>query len=311
MANVAASTIVELSEMVNTQWNEKYAQYINAAAKVGNTFSTEIPTKRQGVHVPFINVWKTLTKIELNQKPDYETVVMEYINRKIARYAKGIEISLYDWEDPAAQALLWQQLDAIAAEAAWLRTRRVMYALNNGDTSAVPAYDGQNLFSNSHTLNGATFDNLLSGTLSTATFNNAKTVLRKIPLGDDGTYLPTELAKFYLVVPPALEADARLIIESTTIPEDYKTALNPYLGAAEIVVNSLLTDDNDWYLIMTLPGLTPFMTVRHVTSKPALIPKIAKTDLNVMEEKMYRWLLDIAEETYPIHFFQMVKVVNA
>ena len=105
-------------------------------------------------------------------------------------------------------------------------------------------------------------------------------------------------------------ADNTYLIDST-LNSTGAPSYNPYNNAATLHVSSLLTDANDWYLIMSLPGITPFMTVKHTTSKPALIPKIADTDLNVMEEKEYRWLLDMAEETYPVHYFQMVKYVNS
>lgn len=316
MAFTDFNTIVELSQLVTTQWQIKYDELIKKDAAQSNFLTTEIVTKQTGVHIPFINTWKGLDKLPLYANLTYETSVAQYVDKVIARYAKGLQIGRFDWADPSAQSILMTQLNGLVAEAAWRRTQAIFDALVNGDTSSVTVYDevsaSKNLFANDHTLNGYTFDNLLgSMSLTGANFQTVKNTFSKIPLGPGGKYLPVSGAKYYLVVPPALEISAKNILNSSTIYESNIVADNPYKMAAEVIVSNLLTDETDWYMIMTMPGITPFATVRHVDSNAALLPFIADTDKNVVEQNMYLWALQIIEETYPIHYYQMIKVVNS
>jgi hypothetical protein len=188
-----------------------------------------------------------------------------------------------------------------------------VYNLANGDTSSVLAYDGKNLFANDHSLNGQTIDNLLALPLTTTNLNTAKVQLQRLPLGPNGEYLPMYSSKFVLIVPPALEFTARLIVESTTIPEqNYASGnINPLKGAVELVVCSELTDQNDWYLIAVLPGMTPFATIKHVDSSPKLMSFISETDQNVVERDQYQWVIKMFEETYPVHYYLMLKSVQS
>lgn len=309
MAYVDIKDIVQLSTIVETRFQTKFAAAIKSAAQLGNLLSTEITTKQRGANIPFINKWEGLENIALNGNPTGVNLLAEYTYKEIERYARFIGISVYDWHDPAVQSILMQQLDALVAEASWRRTRAIANALVNGNVD-VTSYDDKNIFANDHDINGNTFDNLLAGALDADNYNSAKQVLRQIPLGPNGTYLPTEGAKFHLVIPPALEKDAKLLLRSTTIYEDNKVADNPFLQDAQLHVNSLLTDVDDWYLIMDVHGLKPFATIKHVTSKPALEPFISTRDVNVRDNKEYRWYCDMTEETYPIHYYLMVKSVN-
>jgi len=311
MANVGFQTIAEFSELVVEQFQHRWGAAIAAAQKF-NEFTQEIIVDQEGVIIPFINSWEGLKEIGLHDNPTGTTFVAEYMQAEIKRFNRFAVASVYDWADAKSRSLVMNQLDAIVAEGAFLRSRRIIRALQLGDTSAIQAYDGQNLFSNSHTVNGNSFDNLLTGlSLNTSGFNQARLRLQQIPLGPDGTYLPTEGATFTLIIPPALDVDAELLLNSTTIYEDNKNATNPMKSAAQKIVSNQLTDDNDWYLLMSLGSIKPFVTVKHSTSTDSLIPFIADTDLNVVKNKLYEWHLDKIENTVPVHFYQMVKVVNS
>ena len=308
---VGFESIVELSDAVISEFSIRYSEAIQGEANKLNFLTKEIVTNTEAVNIPFINRWDQLDELELHGDIDYSTVTGEYINRRIKRFGKGLNISKFSWEAPESQSILMTRLDALVAEAAFLRSRRIAYNLNNGD-SIITAYDGQNLFSNTHTLNGITFDNLLAGnTLDATGFNNAREVLKTVPLGKDGSYLPTEMATFYIVIPSALEELARLTLANDYIYEDNKTSTNPWKGAAEMVVSSLLTDPNDWYLLMTLPGISPFATIKHNTSSASLIAHVSESDPNVEKNAYYEWTCQVFEETYPVHFYQMVKCTNS
>lgn len=312
----AISTIVELSEFVTTQWDVKFPEALDAASKQFENFTMNIVTKQLGVEIPFINTWEDLENIELYGDPTYTTVRAQKINRTIERYAKGITIGKPNFADPVAQSLLLNQLGSLVSAAARRRSKAIMDALKNGDSSAVPVYDEvtttQNLFSNTHTLNGITFDNLLTGGLNITNLQLGLDKLNAIPLGPDGEYLPMTDAKIFCVIPTQLTATLDLINNSTTIYEQNIVATNPYKGIVEkISDNYFNADANDWYMIAVFQGLSPFVTVEHVDSDPGLKEFISEDDPQVAEKLRYRWLISLLEETYPVHYYQMIKFVNS
>jgi len=312
MAQTELRSIVELSDMVLDGWNIKYAEAIRGASSQFNMLAQTQRTNTEKVNIPFRNTWDQLKSMELHEDMPYETKTAEFITRAIARYGKGVQISKFEWEEPHAQSVLMNAIDALVAETSYRKARAIANVLENGDTGSILAYDGLNVFATNHTLNNTTFSNLITGqNLDAAGFQVAKARLRRIPLGADGSFLPMEAAKFFLVVPPELEEDARLLLNSDTIARENITARNPWQGAAEPIISELLTDTNDWYLIATTPGLSPFVTVEHTTSSPTLKAYIAETDRNVSENNLYQWNLQILEETYVVHYYQMVKVTNS
>jgi phage major head subunit gpT-like protein len=52
-----------------------------------------------------------------------------------------------------------------------------------------------------------------------------------------------------LVVPPALEADAKRILESAKDPDSANNAINPSQGSLKLVVNPFLTDTDAWFIL--------------------------------------------------------------
>jgi len=197
--------------------------------------------------------------------------------------------------------------------------RAVTDVLENGDTGTdakYKTYDGENLFSNSHTLNSTAFDNLRSGALTATTFQEAKNILRRVPLAEDGTNPPTNLGTFYLIVPNELEEAARLILNNDYLYDQTNNttgvpANNPYKGSAQLIVNGLLQDTSDWYMILDMPGHSPFVTIEHMGYGKKVIPLLDEKFENVYRFDRYEWLFKLVQETYPFYYFQMVKYTNS
>jgi len=315
---IPATDIVSLSDQILTQWDIKFAEAINAQSKQFENFTTKITTKQLDVQIPFINSWEDLEEIELYGDPAYIDVKPEKISRTIARYSKGLYIGEYTYNDPVYQSMFWNQLGSLVAQASRRPVKAIMDALKNGDdatyTKALVYDDGATelpLFYNNHTLAGNTFDNLYSGALNATNLKAGILRFQTIPIGPNGEYLPMAGAKIYCIIPPQLEYDLDLLINSTTIYEANINATNPYKGIVEkIVDNYFANDGDDWYMMMTLPSLTPFVTVEHTISNPSLQPFIDKKDREVAEKHRFRWLLDLQEETYPVHYFQLLKFTN-
>jgi phage major head subunit gpT-like protein len=315
MSVVDVKAVRALDRAVTTAYQIEFDKTLSQLQDF-NDMTMEIPTDSLEAKVVFTNHWNGLEQIEFNENVPQTSVTGEIYTIYARRYAKSVWVPKYDYKSPSSQAIIMNNVRAMAREASVQRARRIAYILANGDSTAVQTYDSVNLFSDSHTLNGVTWDNLQAGALSASTFETAKQKLRQIPLGPGGSYLPTENANFWLIVPPALEKDARLILNnqylydqtgnSTGVP-----ATNPYANAAKLVVSSLLTDSNDWYMILDLPSIKPFATVRSADSTGALVSIMGENDKDVANLQIYQWFVNLIEETYPIHYYLMIKVVNS
>ena len=310
---VTLRTIGELSDKVVTNWQVKYADLIKKRGTEILKFTQVIPTLTEGANLPYKEGWKRLEKIGLNERPSYETVIAQYSHREIARYAKGLECSVIGFDDPTKQALLMNELDALVADAATTRPRRIFQALAGGDTDTqFTGVDGLQIFANNHVINGTTFDNLRTGDLTGANLQAAIDVLRQVPAGPGGEYLNTDGAAFSLIIPNQLEIEAAQILNGTVIHEATYNSKNPYQNIAQKIQTGWLTDADDWYVMMEIPGLTPFVTIESNKSNGgALQPFIADSYQNVYEYKKYRWLVDLFEETYPLIPWMMVKYTNS
>lgn len=127
--------------------------------------------------------------------------------------------------------------------------------------SGVTAPDGAPVFSDSHQLvngGGAVGDNLLTGPLSTDTFDQAITMLLT-QLDENGDVIPNSLGKLQLIVGPSLRRAAYQIVGSTHEPENMNNAVNIYSGSfgeydVEVVCLPLLHEapqairSTQWYV---------------------------------------------------------------
>lgn len=311
---VTAQTIGELDVTITTKWQVEYSKLIKAQSKQMEKFTTVIPTDGLTVNVPFSESWERLDKIEFNERPAYMKWLAQYFTRPFSRYAKGLSQSRVGWKKPDVQRLLMSKLDALVADAAHTRLRRIFTILAEGDTnSEFATYDGKNLFANDHTVNGQTFDNLRSGALTGANIVAAKNVLQNIPMGPGGEAMDTDLATFTLITPTQLEYTAKEILEGDVIAQDNRASKNIYQNMVDWITTGKLTDANDWYLIMSLPGgMTPFLTIESTESDGGRLKSfVDPMSEHVAEYQEFRWLCDLMEETWPVHPWQMVKYVNS
>jgi phage major head subunit gpT-like protein len=262
--------------------------------------------------MPFSTKVEALEELSLNGDPKFTTTIAEYWKVYLSRFAKGLTISAVDYQSPKAQTLFMNDVAALAAQAAVQSTLQISDALQNGNTaSKYLMIDGKQLFANDHNLNGYTIDNLLALPLSGPNLVVAMNVIRKLPFGANGRRLLSNFGKYTLHIPIDLEETARLILNSDTIYESNITAINPYKGIADLDTNSDLIDPNDWYVSMTGPGIplsfvTPFSSLK--TGK--LIPMIDDKFQRVLLNNEYSWLVDMLENTMPVHWFMLVKSVQ-
>ena len=124
----------------------------------------------------------------------------------------------------------------------------------------LPAYDGTSLFHSDH-------GNLLTGGGSTLTIDNlnqAKVTINRQRF--EGVLMGLQ-AK-YLIVPPELEATARVILNSDWVPAPGNRVgnMNPMMGSLELVVDPYLSSATSWYVFAD-PADVPVIDVAFLNGK--------------------------------------------
>jgi phage major head subunit gpT-like protein len=132
--------------------------------------------------------------------------------------------------------------------------------LVNGTTDI--GYDGVPFFSASHPVGmkpGTTFSNLTSGVLSEATLNAGDIAMQAFA-NDRGEILGLE--PNLIVISPVLKQTAKKLFksETTTAVSTVEGAgtINTVYGEYDYIVDPLLTDVNDWYMIHN-ESIQPFL----------------------------------------------------
>lgn len=144
--------------------------------------------------------------------------------------------------------------------------------LPNGHAAAAATYDGQPFFSTAHPQNpdnpsGASFSNLFSTgyALTHANYAAVRETMRGYK-GADG--LPLKTNPNLLIVPPALETQAKQILQTEWVSPTAATGAvaasapskNVLQGTADIlVVDDLAGQDTTWYLVDAKKSLKPFL----------------------------------------------------
>jgi phage major head subunit gpT-like protein len=166
-------------------------------------------------------------------------------------------------------------------------------------------YDGANYFDASHPVNkydatvkarngtDTTQSNLFPSTaLTPDNFKKVKAAMRGW-VGENGK--PLGVQPDLLVVPPALEEDARLILNAgiiapaqlfgQTMVGSNTNTLNT--KGVDLLVIPELTDDKSWYLMSTKRAVKPFgWQLRYA---PDLVPQVSPSDPNVVNLDQYRY----------------------
>lgn len=126
------------------------------------------------------------------------------------------------------------------------------FTVGGGGSNLFTGGDGLALFSASHTLkSGGTQSNTTTDDLDEDSLENAMVSMRATK--DNKGELQLVVPKV-LVVPPALEKEARILLESTQRTGTANNDINPYKGALQLVVWDFLGtaaggSDTAWFLI--------------------------------------------------------------
>lgn len=142
-------------------------------------------------------------------------------------------------------------------------------------------YDGKPFFAENHESGGRTYSNKGNERLSRESYKMARKSIMSI-MGDKGKSL--KLVPDLLVVSPALEEEARLILEADQI----SGTTNVLKGTAKLHVEPMLAEHEDyWFLLCTNRFLKPF--IYQIRKAPKFVSLTKETDENVfmLDEFLY------------------------
>lgn len=168
-------------------------------------------------------------------------------------------------------------------------------------------YDNQNFFDASHPVSkfpgggftGQTQRNYWSSgkALTFDNYRDVRAAMRSYR-GESGETLGVE--PDLLVVPPQLEADARLILNADMIATPAIGAqtgqvggyTNPLKGSAELlVINELRSEPTAWYLLDTSKPIKPLIYQKR--QDPVLVTQFNPNDPSVYGRKEFEWGIDM------------------
>lgn len=171
-------------------------------------------------------------------------------------------------------------VQGMGASAAVAPDKTVFELFHNGFKEK--GFDGVSFFNASHPVGDdkkSKYSNLGTKKLSQESFLAARQGIMSL-VGDKGQTL--DLVPDLLVVPPALESAAKLILEADTI----NGTTNVTKGMAKLKVSTkLAAHPDEWFLLCTSEFLKPF--ILQMRRKPKFTGMTRDTDYNVFFKKKY------------------------
>jgi len=168
----------------------------------------------------------------------------------MVKYTLGVKISREALEDDERNVMR-RVGSAIPRSATHTMETILANHFNNGFDSSFAGPDGKELFATDHPLeSGGTQSNELAtpADLTITSLNQALTDFRDFR---DGKNKRLNIRPRFLVVPPALEAQALQLLNSTLLPGGDQNDINPIPSRSnlQLIVWDFLTDADAWFLV--------------------------------------------------------------
>lgn len=178
---------------------------------------------------------------------------------------------------------LWSSnISALAQNAAKNPDKLIFRLLAEGFTSK--CFDGKPFFSGAHKTGGKTVSNMSHAKLSLDAYIAARASMMSLT---NSKGEPLALVPDKLVVPPALEKEARDILVADFI----NGTKNTMQGTAKpLVAPQLAGHDSAWFLLCTTQPVKPL--IYQERKKPKFVSKTNETDDNVFMSKQFLYGVD-------------------
>lgn len=159
------------------------------------------------------------------------------------------------------------------------KEQRVAKAVKEGFKTA--CYDKKNFYSNNHKVGDEEYSNLTDAKLDPDSFQAARTAMMSIK---NEAGVPLGIVPDVLLVPPALEHTARMILEAEIV----NGTSNINKGLAEVVVWPELADEpTQWHLLCTRRSLKPFIFQERKKAKFTALTKDDDENVFMRDEFLY------------------------
>ena len=259
MAISRAQLVKELEPGLNALFGLEYKQYVNEAAEIFDTESSDRAFEEEVMLSGFGNAAVKPEGQGIQFDDAQETFTARYTNETIAlAFAiteEAIEDNLYD-------RLASRYTKALARSMANTKQVKGAGVLNNGFAAAFAGGDGQPLFSNAHPTLSGNFSNMLA-TASDLNETSLEQSLIDIAAMTDERGLLIAARGMKLVIPSALQFTADRLMKSEgrvgTADNDINAIKNMGMIPQGYTVNHFLTNARRWFIKTDVPnGLKHF-----------------------------------------------------
>lgn len=179
------------------------------------------------------------------------------------------------------------------------------------DTSYTDTVDGVTLFSATHPILGssAVNSNLKSGTGVTAAhivadWITGRNAFLAMQTRAGRIFYSLDGLDFHIIYPTALTDPMTEVFISER--NSTSATIGRFKGAATLHCCDMLTDVNDWYISIVMPGLAPFFFAESVPLDVGKYSYAQEFDANIMKFGVMWWM-----EIFPGYYWLIVKIQNA
>lgn len=252
---VNGDTISALFTNFRTLWEDAFL----AASSVNpyDRYTTEVPSTTSSESYNWLGTVPKMSEwIDARKLSGLSAYTYSITNK---HYEVSIEVDRDTIEDDKFN-LIRPRIAQLAQEAARFPTELAITTLVAGGSNA--CYDGANFFSTTHSEEATGNQiNTNTGTGTTlaqirADFITARTRMRKLV---DGRGRVMNLKPDLVIIPPDLQDVFEQLINTNLIANNSVAMSNNLAGAADILVESLLSDVNDWFMMCTTQPVKALM----------------------------------------------------
>jgi phage major head subunit gpT-like protein len=315
MPALTAEQIGALRPVISVALNYSYAQAIQSQDIWTPQVVMQGPKARDSfIKLAWLQDRARFREVRRGVSPTYMELLGFDHTINLRYWDKSIRVDVMDLSNDL-EGMIAQRTSEIGATLARVSQEMCVDALNNGETSAYPMFDGLPWFSSTHSKGGSTLDNLLGPlTFDKAGIQTVATAFRQFP-SDDGATKPLNFIMSHLVVHPSQIWNAYEFVRNSTIGQG-TTATNAVenviKGIAIPLTDGELDDTNDWFGLMASAWLKPFIYVEHETENLRILEQTDRSGNNpaYRDSWEYRWAIQSAQVTYPTLPETGIKVVN-
>jgi phage major head subunit gpT-like protein len=311
MANNTLKQLVDLDLDIRTQFQVRFEE-VEKNETWFPRLSSGVTTNKLVLTQEWIHDHAQITETDFGQPPTYHEMQGEYTQIPLKIYDDALQVSAYDLAEDNT-GLISQRASDLGMRAAKHPQDLAAVALANGDTSDdYLIYDGQRFFANAHPKpDGSTFDNLLAGAFDSANYQIGRTAMQRF-YSDLGSTDPYGVKPNFVIAPPDIEVDVLEVLRNTEVSSSSAAIGNVLQGTATPIIESRLTDTNDWYLATTELGIMPFLDIRHTEfGRFDLHSEVSNDDPAFRDHHARRWWLRAVLRVFFTRPETMIKFVNA